>query len=414
MDAREEKGLAIAVQSKLTKTDKGYLVPSQTGQGLYLVNVGSEPTCTCPDFITRHVKCKHVWAVEYVIQREERPDGTTVVTEAVRVTYSQDWTAYNTAQTREQEHFVSLLRDLCETIPQPPQKMGRPKLAISDAIFGAVFKVYSTMSGRRVMAEIREAKAKGLLTKAPSFTSTFRYLESPDVTPILKGLIERSALPMQSLETDFAADSTGFATSTYSRWFDHKWGKERSKQSWVKTHIMVGTKTHIVTAVEATPTESNDGAQLPALVERTAEHFTIEEVSADKAYSTKGNLRVVQAVGGVAYIPFKQYSVGSQGHRSYDALWDRAWHYYQFNRRAFLEHYHKRSNSETAFAMIKAKFGAAVRAKTPVAQVNEVLCKVLCHNICVLIQSWYELGIAAVFEMDCSKSLPPVPKMAWE
>ena len=47
--------------------------------------------------------------------------------------------------------------------------------------------------------------------------------------------------------------------------------------------------------------------------------------------------------------------------------------------------------------MIKAKFGSAVRAKTPVAQINEVLAKVLCHNVCVLIQSAYELGINPVF-----------------
>lgn len=52
---------------------------------------------------------------------------------------------------------------------------------------------------------------------------------------------------------------------------------------------------------------------------------------------------------------------------------------------------------ETAFSMIKAKFGSSVRAKTPVAQVNEVLCKILCHNICVLVQSIYELNLEPVF-----------------
>ena len=44
-----------------------------------------------------------------------------------------------------------------------------------------------------------------------------------------------------------------------------------------------------------------------------------------------------------------------------------------------------------------AQFGAAVRSKTPVAQVNEVLCKVLAHNIVVLISSIYELGIEPYF-----------------
>lgn len=414
MDAREQRGLEIAALSRIAKGQQGYLVPSQSGKGFYTVNLDGEPFCTCPDFEKRLQPCKHIYAVEYVIQREERSDGTTVVTKAMRVTYGQDWRAYNMAQTREQEHFVSLLRDLCETIPQPPQTMGRPRLPISDAVFGAMLKVYSTMSGRRVMTDIRDAQAKGLMDKAPSFTSTFRCLESPDLTVILKSLIEQSSLPMQGVETDFAADSSGFATSTYARWYDHKWGKERSRQTWVKTHIMVGTKTHIVTAVEATPTESGDAVQLPALVQQTAQHFNVHEVSADKAYSSKYNLRAVVAVGGEPYIPFKTNSTPMQAHHKFDSLWSRAWHYYQFNRGVFLEHYHKRSNVETAFAMMKAKFGAAVRAKTPVAQVNEVLCKVLCHNICVLIQSWYELGIAAEFEVDCSKSLPVVPKMAWE
>jgi hypothetical protein len=43
--------------------------------------------------------------------------------------------------------------------------------------------------------------------------------------------------------------------------------------------------------------------------------------------------------------------------------------------------------------MIKAKFRDHVRSKTPVAMVNEVLCKIICHNICVLVQEAHDLGI---------------------
>ncbi|HEX6622861.1 MAG TPA: hypothetical protein VF064_04060 [Pyrinomonadaceae bacterium] len=35
--------------------------------------------------------------------------------------------------------------------------------------------------------------------------------------------------------------------------------------------------------------------------------------------------------------------------------------------------------------------------KGSTAQINEVLCKVLCHNVCCLIQSVYELGIDPTF-----------------
>jgi len=52
-----------------------------------------------------------------------------------------------------------------------------------------------------------------------------------------------------------------------------------------------------------------------------------------------------------------------------------------------MEHYHKRSNIETAYSMIKGKFGSALRYKSDTGQVNEVQCKVLAHNRCVLIQA---------------------------
>ncbi len=94
----------------------------------------------------------------------------------------------------------------------------------------------------------------------------------------------------------------------------------------------------------------------------------------------------------------------------FDGLWNRMWHFYSFNRDCFLQHYHKRSNAETTFPMIKAKFGASVRARSLVAQVNEVLCKILCHNVCVLIQSIYELGFEPTFWTFDTKE-PVVPKV---
>jgi hypothetical protein len=47
--------------------------------------------------------------------------------------------------------------------------------------------------------------------------------------------------------------------------------------------------------------------------------------------------------------------------------------------------------------MLKAKFGEMLRSKGDTAHVNELQCKVLCHNICCVIQSMYELGIEAGF-----------------
>ena len=398
MDARQEKGLVIAATSKIEKNRLGWKVPSQSSNGSYIVNLDhGEPFCTCPDYESRHQPCKHIHAVEYVIQRETKPDGTTTYTEAIRVTYNQDWTAYNEAQTHEQEHFVTLLRDLCNGIQQPEYRFGRPRLPLSDIVFGLVYKSYTTLSGRRFTTALKQAQTDGLISKAGHYNSEFRYLENPELTPLLKTLIEQSASPLKSIESDFAVDSSGFATTTYDRWFDHKWGKVRSKNKWVKAHLMCGVKTHTVTSVEVTPTESADAPQLPALVNSTAQTFNVREVSADKAYSSKRNLRVIDDIGATPYIPFKSFCNGTQRHGAFDSLWDKMWHFYEFNRPTFLERYHKRSNVETTMSMIKGKFGGSVRSKSPIAQVNEVLCKILCHNICVLIQSIYELGLEPTF-----------------
>jgi transposase len=62
-----------------------------------------------------------------------------------------------------------------------------------------------------------------------------------------------------------------------------------------------------------------------------------------------------------------------------------------------VEHYHQRSNAETAFSQIKAKFGDSVRSKSDTGQINEALCKILCHNLCVLVQAMHELGIEPAF-----------------
>ena len=62
--------------------------------------------------------------------------------------------------------------------------------------------------------------------------------------------------------------------------------------------------------------------------------------------------------------------------------------------------YHKRSNIESTFSAIKRKFGADVVSKNPTAMENEVLCKIICHNITCLIMEEEVLGIVPVFWKD--------------
>ena len=63
----------------------------------------------------------------------------------------------------------------------------------------------------------------------------------------------------------------------------------------------------------------------------------------------------------------------------------------------YFEHYHKRSNIESVFNMIKQKFGDTLMTKNLTANFNEMLCKILCHNICCLISAYYKFNIETSF-----------------
>lgn len=73
------------------------------------------------------------------------------------------------------------------------------------------------------------------------------------------------------------------------------------------------------------------------------------------------------------------------------------YHYFMLNREEFMQHYHLRSNVDTTFSMIKAKFSEMIKSKTKTAQTNELLLKILCHNIVVLVEEAVRLGFMPKF-----------------
>ena len=106
--------------------------------------------------------------------------------------------------------------------------------------------------------------------------------------------------------------------------------------------------------------------------------------------SLSGLASAVANEGGKAYIPFRKNATGRAGG---SAIWKKMYHYFQLNRDEFMEHYHKRSNIEATNAAIKRKFGKTLKSKNPIAQVNELLAKIIAYNLTVVIHEMYENGI---------------------
>jgi len=119
-------------------------------------------------------------------------------------------------------------------------------------------------------------------------------------------------------------------------------------------------------------------------------------------------MEIVTEHGAIPFIPFRKNS-NNRAKRS--AAWKAMYKYFHEHKEDFMMHYHLRSNVESVFSMMKRKQVTYLRSKTDVAQYNELLCKALVHNICVLIHEMFENDIHIDFagmaedELMC-KSLP--------
>lgn len=407
MYSRQQKAQELADRGRVVRDhDGGWNVFSLSSTNRYRVGIGPEPFCNCEDFELRQEPCKHILATRIVAERGDvepsykpAPAPEEPPIKWPQPTYKQDWPNYNAAQVNERGHFLDLLADLCAQIPEPPRTCrGRKPIPLFDQAFAAVLKVYSLFSARRFMGDLEDARERGYIGKTMHFNSVLNALENPALTPILHDMIRRSSLPLAVVERVFSPDSTGFCTSRFIRWYDVKYGSMRQEAEWVKAHLMTGVKTNIVTAVEILDKDAGDSPQFKPLLAKTAEHFTVEQVPADKAYCSGENHDAVDTLGATMYAPFKSNATGGVG-----GVFEKMYHYFCLNKEDFLKHYHQRSNIESTISAIKRKFGDSVKSKSDTAMVNEVLAKVVCHNVCCCIAEWYILGIEPVFALQAAE-----------
>ncbi|MCI4327652.1 MAG: transposase [Thermoplasmata archaeon] len=296
----------------------------------------------------------------------------------------------------------TLLRDLVSEVPDFPRTPGLPGPAptpVGDDLYCTILKIYSGMSARRACGVYQNVADRGLLYRVPSYAVASNLLVRPEVTPILYRLLQLSAAPLAALEEGgaVAPDSTGIQTTSFGGWREEK-HKEKREKKWLKVHAMVGTRTHVVIRAVVSETNTGDSPQFAPLLHGVLEDgFHPSIVAADKAYLSMDSYQLASDLGVQPYIPFKSNSVSRGRHHTSPSAWRKAFHLFQANREEFDRNYHRRSNVESVFSALKRKFGENIRSRTPTAQVNEVICKLIAYNLTVVVHEMFENGIAPEF-----------------
>ncbi|MDD5417206.1 MAG: transposase [Candidatus Aenigmarchaeota archaeon] len=308
--------------------------------------------------------------------------------------YSQDWSSYNAYQTQEKIMFMKILNSAVNEL-QIEYKYcgnGRPNYALDDMIKICCIKVFNGFSQRRTMYEINVAHALGFIHAVPHYNSIGNYFNDAEVTEWLQKLYKLIATPLVSVESNFATDATGFSLPHKEKWASLV-RKHVRMRDYKKLHIVCGVLTNVITSATVTEGTRNDTTQFETLVKSTSSYFKIREMYADGGYLSRKNCEIIKSVGGSPYImPRKNTRLGTLQNKGTTA-WRDMLKVWKNNEELFREHYHKRSNVESTFSMMKRKFLPYVRSKNSKSQENEILCKVVVHNISVLVNSVFELGV---------------------
>lgn len=311
-----------------------------------------------------------------------------------RKTYSQNWHAYNKYQTEEKLLFYKILNDSVESlhIDEKFGSVGRPFNLMSDMLKCCVIKIFCGFSSRRTISELKLVQKLGYIKQVPHYNSIINYFDSEEMQVHLSNLYRTLALPLKGIESKFAIDASGFSTSIKENWLSVRLDNKPIQRTWRKLHIVTGVQTNVVSAAKITKAYSHDILEFQNLIGSTAKDFNVSEVSADAGYLSRSNVDFVGKLGAVPYIMPKSNikkttkPLGSSSWKNMIKMWSK-------NKEEFKKHYHLRSNAESTFSMLKRKFSDHLRSKKEQAQTNEILCKVVCHNISVLVSGIFELDL---------------------
>ena len=400
--ARDRRALAHMAQSPNSVEPLGkigFKVRASNGHGFYTIRLEAGVwICDCPDWEERRLPCKHVMEMLHSLDPSRTPIEAAAL-DTGRKRYSRDWPAYDAAHRDEPLHFDPLMWDLLEPLdsldpPRAAGKPGRPSTPLRVQFLVAAKYVRSKRGSRGANGELaKDCKAYDTLLSRPlNESAPSRLFNRAGVTQLIIELIERSSMAMVDIEDGgtVALDSTGFCIECRGAYCTEKHDPGR-RHTWIKAHIAVGVKTHIILSAKVTDEHGADCPQFLDLLNRVVTRgHKPARVVADKAYLSRENIDGAIALGIDPKIPFK---INSVARAKGSPAWRQKYHEFMAKREEFDRAYHLRSNVESVNSAVKRTLGEQLLSHNSIARFNEFLMRLLCYNIGVVVEQAYEHDI---------------------
>jgi len=316
---------------------------------------------------------------------------------------TRNYTAINQAHQWEPRHFQKILNKGIElmNIPTGYKGTGRPSIPVSEKIKICCTKSYHLKGGRNSVYYVENARNNGYIFIPKISENYFNrindYMDDSGLTQYLQQLVHITAEPFSKIDDCFALDGTGIKTSSGKRRYLDIRTDRKKKREYVGLHIIAGVKSHVIAHAIVSKGHVHDNNFFKPLISEARKIFNIKEVYADSAYLSKENSKFCQSLEIKDYTKPKENTV-VKGLRN-SPFAKSVQRYYEDLELKEYRRYPLRANVECTFDMLKSLFSDTLRHKKWDARVNELLCRVICHNIRCLVLAYYHGHIEFPFAL---------------
>jgi hypothetical protein len=296
-------------------------------------------------------------------------------------------------------------------------KFSRHDFTLAQLFACLVLKEFYGLSYRRAEKLLRDSPgwlADIGLSVAPDHNTLWRALDVllkarrvNRILDLLAVCFDRERL-LQLSQKPLAMDSTCFEQHHRSSHYDRRcrqirlkadmksckttgktgsWGasvnasRRRRLRAMPKLSVAVASSCHLILAAKARTGNGSDAPDFEDLLHRSWQRASVKTVVADAGYDSEANHRIAREEMGVrSIIPA---GIGRPTSKLPRGRWRRNMAR-RFARKADEKAYGQRSQSETVHSMIKRNQGSALRSRTPQRRKQEMMLKVLTHNIALL------------------------------
>lgn len=360
-------------------------------------------------------RCWH-W---YAARLKEVGDDDEFYAEFRTETPPVDVSKQNEAYALEDEIVPQLARQLCATIPwDPPAGRGRPPVPLPDRCWQVLMQVESERGCRR---GARRFKSRDYLTggKVRSDVNALsRFLNKKETTLLLQELLLLSSMPAASVETGIGVDGTGM-DACRSSYYESESSKRGQKLRKPRIHVTMasGHQTNLITAAgisfprEDARSESKaapgETTYFVPLIEQTmrAKFRALAKITGDAAYGNQYNYQVGDRHGVTCFLEPKK-NIKNVGRR--DSAYSRGALMALGQPARFRAERGPHQNVEATNHSLKQVIGSEVRSKSQRAIKNEILCKLILHNLRLLVHRFVVEGQEVDFASEAALLQSPM------